>query len=205
MSILHIDIAKPTELCEIMNRYGSDKGNGHHNYTRVYSALFDPMRANTMNVFELGLGTNNLDVPSNMGPYGRPGASLYGWREYFPQSQIYGADVDQRILFQSDRIKTYYTDQLSETAIRGMWSQIDVDFDILIDDGLHTHEGNISFLRHSWHKVKKGGLYIIEDVVKDRIPLYEASLKEMGLPYQVLDIPNPGGNTYDNVLIVMQK
>jgi hypothetical protein len=29
-----------TDLCSIMNQYGSDKGSGHHNYTILYDYLF---------------------------------------------------------------------------------------------------------------------------------------------------------------------
>ena len=142
-----------TELCHIMSKYGSDKGNGWHNYTILYDHLFNNIRYDALNVFEVGLGTNNIDVPSNMGPNGKPGASLYGWREYFKNSNIYGADIDKRILFESNNIKTYYTNQLNANDITNMWLKIDVDFDIIIDDGLHECNANINFLKFSLHKL----------------------------------------------------
>lgn len=65
------DSTIPTELCSIMQKYGSDKGHsqnkGWHNYTTLYSSLFTPIRNKEINIFELGLGTNNTDVPTNMG------------------------------------------------------------------------------------------------------------------------------------------
>ena len=69
-----------TELCEIMTKYGSDKGTGPHNYTILYYELFKNIRYESLNIFELGLGTNNIDTPSNMGKNGKPGASLRGWK-----------------------------------------------------------------------------------------------------------------------------
>ena len=49
-----------------------------------------------INILEIGLGTNNPILVSTMGSNGRPGASLYSFREYLPKSNIYGADVDKK-------------------------------------------------------------------------------------------------------------
>ena len=72
---------------------------------------FQMDKNNNLNIFELGLGTNNTDVAYNMGPSGRPGASLKSWKEFLPNSMIYGADIDKIVLFNEDRIKTFYCDQ----------------------------------------------------------------------------------------------
>ena len=162
---------KSTELCEIMGKNRSDKGHKNlkktHNYTTVYYRLFKDLKHEQLNVFELGLGTNNTDVPSNMGVDGRPGASLYGWSEFFPNANIYGADIDKRVLFNTDRIKTFYCDQTKPEVICGMWEEEelkDKQFDILVEDGLHQHNAQICFFENSIHKIKDGGFYIIEDV-----------------------------------------
>jgi len=116
-------------------------------------------------VFECGLGTNNPNLQSNMTVNGIPGASLRVWRDYFKNAQIYGADIDKDILFQEDRIKTYYVDQLNTRSIEIMWKEIGIqNFDIIIDDGLHTTDANINLFVNSFNKLKKNGIYIIEDV-----------------------------------------
>ena len=116
-------------------------------------------------VFECGLGTNNPNLQSNMTINGIPGASLRVWRDYFKNAQIYGADIDKDILFQEDRIKTYYVDQLNTPSIETMWKNIGINnFDIIIDDGLHTTDANINLFINSFNKLKKNGIYIIEDV-----------------------------------------
>jgi hypothetical protein len=116
-------------------------------------------------VFECGLGTNNPDFRSNMTVDGMPGASLRVWRDYFKNAQIYGADIDKNILFQEDRIKTYYVDQLNTPSIETMWKEIGIqNFDIIIDDGLHATDANINLFINSFDKLKKNGIYIIEDV-----------------------------------------
>lgn len=129
-----------TDLCKIMTDFGSDKGRGHHNYTIYYDKLFNGIKEENLNIFELGLGTNYLDVPSSMGSDGIPGASLRGWKKYFPNSKVFGADIDKRILFEEDRIKTFYCDQTNVRSIQKMWNSEllkDLYFDIIIDDGLH--------------------------------------------------------------------
>ena len=163
-----------TELCEIMGNNKSDKGNKDlaltHNYTTLYHKLLHPWRNRKINIFELGLGTNNTDVPSNMGSSGRPGASLYGWAEYFKNARVYGADIDSRVLFNSPRIKTFYCDQTNADSIKKLWSSpelCDIQFDIIVEDGLHCHDAQICFFENSIHKVNVGGYYIIEDIQHD--------------------------------------
>jgi hypothetical protein len=55
-----------------------------------------------------------------MGRTGTPGASLRAWRDYFPNAEIYGADIDREILFEEERISAFYVNQLSESAILKM-------------------------------------------------------------------------------------
>src|SRR5262245_53073072 len=69
-----VNALAPTRMCRVMTKYGSDKGSDWHNYTTVYSALFEEFRDQPVRIFELGLGTNDPGAPSSMGVYGRPGA-----------------------------------------------------------------------------------------------------------------------------------
>ena len=170
-----------TELCNLMDKFGSDKAS-NHNYTIFYYEILKEKRNDEMNIFELGLGTNNIDIPSNMGENGKPGASLRAWREFFPNSKIYGADVDKKILFKEDRIETFYCDQTKKESIDELWdseSLKNIKFDIIIDDGLHEVKANIKFLKNSFSKLKKGGIYIIEDLMNFNIKEYELRLKEL--------------------------
>jgi len=205
-----------TPLCEIMGNNKSDKGNRNiltcwHNYTTFYYSIFKDMREKPLRVFELGLGTNNTDIPSNMGSHGRPGASLYGWTEFFPNAQIFGADIDKGILFNSDRINTFFCDQTKPEIIKSMWDEekLKEDFDIIIEDGLHTFDANVCFFENSIHKLKPNGYYIIEDIVNTEINLFEDKMKEWetkytNLSFSLLRIPS-NQNKHDNNLLVMCK
>ena len=209
MSAISVDVHKRTELCEIMTRNQSDKGS-FHNYTTVYDKLFSAQRGQPLRLFEMGLGTNNEDVPSNMGRHGRVGASLFGWSEYFPNAAIYGGDVDKRILFTYDRIKTYYCDQTNPKAIRDMWAEPSLSglFDIIIDDGLHTFAANACLLENSLHKLAPGGTYIVEDIRLSDIPLFNAKLPQWKARYpcsfELVQLP-PAVYENDNNLLIVKK
>ena len=96
---------------------------------------------------------------------GKPGASLKVWKDYFVNAQIFGADIDRNILFKEDRIETYHVNQLDQESIIKMWNNIKKkDFDLIIDDGLHNYKAALTLFLNSYEKLKKGGIYIIEDV-----------------------------------------
>jgi hypothetical protein len=155
-------------------------------------------------VFECGLGTNNPDFQSNMTVDGMPGASLRVWRDYFKNAQIYGADIDKDILFQEDRIKTYYVDQLNTPSIGTMWKEIVVqNFDIIIDDGLHTVDANINLFINSFDKLKKNGIYIIEDVHISELNNIMEKLKKFSPELIVLE--NKNVKYRDNNLLIIRN
>jgi hypothetical protein len=202
-----------TELCEIMTKYGSDKGNGPHNYTIFYYELFKNKKNESLNIFELGLGTNNTDVPSNMGKNGKPGASLRGWRDFFINSNIYGADIDKRILFNENRIKTFYCDQKNEKIIKEMWNNEelkDLLFDIIIEDGLHEFQANLKFLTNTLYKLKLGGYYICEDLLPQTIIDFENEFNNLNrtfsnFSFEIIKLENSNNRYNDNNLLVIKK
>lgn len=55
-----------SSLTDIMNKHGSDKGGGHHNYTEYYSTLFEFLRNKPINILEIGIGSLNPNIESNM-------------------------------------------------------------------------------------------------------------------------------------------
>lgn len=208
-----VNVLAPTQPCRIMTKHGSDKGSGSHNYTTIYAALFAQQRHQANRIFELGLGTNNPSLVSTMGASGRPGASLRGWREFFPKSLVYGADIDRDILFGEDRIATFYCDQRDAAGIRDMWAQVDpscTGMDVIVDDGLHTFEGNISFLNGSLSRLRPGGFYVVEDICRTEINRWLGKLDAAYLKlfpnheFAFVELPNPH-NPYDNNLLIAHR
>ena len=196
-----------------MTKYGSDKGGlkSWHNYTTVYSALFKKYRNRPVRIFEMGLGSNSPEIPFTM-RNGRPGASLRGWRELFPRAQVYGADIDRGSLFQEKRIKTFYCDQLDPAVIRQLWSQPDLrdPLDIIIDDGLHTFEGNTCLLEASLDHLSPGGVYVVEDIKRGTIHSWheriETVYSEQYPAYEFVFVALPNAqNDDDNNLLVIRR
>lgn len=163
------------ELAQLCDKYGSDKGSSKrsnhnypwkpHSYTDFYEFLFSQKRIEIETIFECGVGTPDLNFPANMGAFGQAGASLRVWQDYFPKALIYGGDIDSSVLFNEGRIKTYYLDQTDPNSIGSFFQLTTQDeFDLMIDDGLHTFEAGWTLFNHSNHLLKQGGVYIIEDV-----------------------------------------
>jgi len=205
-----------TPLCEIMGRNRSDKGslditNCHHNYTTFYYSIFKNLQNNPLHIFELGLGTTNQNIPSHMEPNGRPGASLYGWAEFFKNATVYGADIDRDILFQTDRIHTHFCDQTKPHIIQQLWEHAELQqlFDIIIEDGLHEYSANVCFFENSIHKLAPNGYFIIEDILNKDIPKFTAIIEQWKVRYPdliftILPIPSTK-NLSDNTLIVIKR
>ena len=153
-------------LKERFDFYGSDKANVHNYHCLYGSILCDGNKAR--NILEIGLGTNNMDVVSHMGKSGRPGASLRAFRDFCPNADIYGADIDRRILFSETRIETYFVDQMDPSTLERLASVLPVRaFDLVVDDGLHSPDANVATLRFALEIVRKHGWVVIEDIGPD--------------------------------------
>jgi demethylmacrocin O-methyltransferase len=82
-------------LDKLAGIYRTDKF-GCHYYTRHYEAYFKPLRYKKLNILEIGIG-------GDQNPNGG-GASLRMWREYFPNSRIYGIDIFPKKIHDEKRI-----------------------------------------------------------------------------------------------------
>jgi hypothetical protein len=206
------------ELAHLCDKYGSDKGSSKkldhnypwkpHSYTDFYEFMFSHRRFEIVTIFECGVGTSNLNFPANMGVFGKAGASLRVWQEYFPKALIYGGDIDSSVLFNEERIKTYYLDQTDPNSIVSFFHLTAQDeFDLMIDDGLHTFEAGWSLFNHSNHLLKQGGVYIIEDVRPSTMKKFlEIDFSSMGFSaHPVLFKGENGALDLSTLLILIKK
>ncbi len=197
-----INLLRPTALCRIMIEQRSDKSlfGNWHNYTAVYSALFNSLRNQPVRLLEMGIGQVT------------PGASLRGWREFFPLARVYGADLDHAVLFGEYRIRTFYCDQLDRAALRELWSQAELhqSMDAIIDDGVHTFEAQTLFIETSLEHLKPGGFLVIEDIESRTLPDWMDRIKavySMQCPtheFILMELPM-SQNSYDNNLLVIRR
>jgi|LakMenE01Jun11ns_1017448.scaffolds.fasta_scaffold9866223_2 hypothetical protein len=204
------------DLARYCDIYGSDKGElkkeGHpypwpsHTYTDVYSRLFSYRRNEVNKIFECGIGTNNPNLISSMGASGMPGASLRVWRDYFPNAIVIGADIDNDVLFEENRIKTFYIDQTNPNTIETFWNLLNLsDFDIIIDDGLHTFEAGKILFENSINYLDSNGYYIIEDVQLENSLKFKEYFKDKGYLVDYVHLYRPLTKLNDNCLIIIRK
>ena len=158
------------KLGDLFNKYGSDKRT--HEYDYLYEMIigsFDKIEL----LVEIGIGSNNKEIISNMSEYGKPGASLRAFRDFLSDANIVGLEYDKNVLFEENNIKTFFYDQNSNESVE-KFSEIYKDkVDILIDDGLHSIVANINSIYLAESILKKDGYLIIEDISQSSINLYK--------------------------------
>ena len=205
-------MSRLNELCEL---HGSDKGGNAknapypwpaHSYSDYIERHFGAFRHYVKSVFECGLGSNDPTVQSNMTKTGRPGASLRVWRDYFPNAQIYGIDIDEKIIFSEDRIQTFHCDQTNILQIEELWKRLPgVEFDLMIDDGLHTFDAGVSLFESSIRKLRSEGVYIIEDVAPGTLVKFYDYFARSDYSVDFVNLHRPGLELKDNSLVVIRK
>ncbi len=141
--------ASPT-LVELCQQFPTDKCPYHHNYVEIYETLFGGLRNAAIRFLEIGV---------------LRGDSVRLWEAYFPNAQVYGIDLDESTTkYNSDRIKIVIADQGSRNDLTRVLETTGRSLDVVLDDGGHAmHQQQIS-LGMLFPAVKKGGLYIVEDV-----------------------------------------
>lgn len=160
-----------TELKVLFDKFGSDKAT-KHNYHLIYGIVLSEKLA-IKSILEIGMGTNNLKVVSNMGKYGKPGASLRAFRDFCINAEIYGTDIDKSILFSEERIATFYLDQTDSKTFQSLKNELPESLDLVIDDGLHSPNANIATLDFGLQIIKKNGWVIVEDISVESLSIWK--------------------------------
>jgi hypothetical protein len=161
------EISFKTPLCELAYQHGNDKcPQIYHSYTPFYYDLFKDCRGSVKKVLEIGIG-----YPACFGKtvedY-KTGSGLYMWRDFFPNAQIIGIDIEPETIFQDDRIQTFICDQTNPESLKELIEKIGSDIDIVIDDGLHSYDSQKSSCKILMPLLNKNVIYIIEDVLQGR-------------------------------------
>lgn len=152
----------PTPLCEIALKYRTDKcPEIKHCYTPFYYEYLKDRCETIKKVLEIGIGCKTT-MPRIDGYV--TGASLYMWREFFPNAQIYGADILPEAIFGDERIKTFLFDETKKEDIERLVRDVGSDVELVIDDGSHAKEHQMYLCATMMPLLNKNVTYIIEDV-----------------------------------------
>lgn len=153
-----------TVLDELARKFETDKGGFHyrygggdsdtcHNYCGVYHKLFGDARESVKHVLEIGINA---------------GSSLRMWKAYFPNAQIVGLDSDAKCLVHGeDRIRCIGADQGSPESLCVAMGQLSPEaglFDMIIDDGSHFRDHQITSMKTLLPFLAPWGVYVIEDL-----------------------------------------
>lgn len=141
-------------LVNLFDKHKCDKGSLRHRYDRVYEPTFESIRNKELNLLEIGIFK---------------GDSLKAWINYFPNANLFGIDIFTRVKPEDIQILKHPrvswckcnslqgpNDDFQEMAKNG--------FDIIIDDGLHTHDAQYKTFKNFVPYLNDGGIYFIEDV-----------------------------------------
>ena len=146
-------------LDKLFQKFNSDKGSNFilnqkkivsHNYSIFYEKYFSIYKNKKINFLELGSHE------------GRGIASFYF---FFPNAKIIGANINPfQMKFKSKRINELYIDVSSKKIINHFSKHIKEDFDIIIDDASHNLRDILITFSKLFEKLRKGGIYVIEDI-----------------------------------------
>jgi len=158
-------------LCQIAEKYGTDKGLAIHGYTPHYNEAFEHRRHAVRHVFELGI-CGPPDVPSKT-----IGASLRMWADYFPNATITGVDVNPKWMVRASRIYTFMADEthpytMSGPLHAGLWigNYEKFGYDLIIDDAIHDPKEQLLALNTMLPFLADDGIYAMEDVCPWKLP-----------------------------------
>jgi len=178
-------------LSEIYKSYmpgeagGGDKGTTH-TYIDEYEHLLKDYRDKST-VLEIGIHL---------------GHSCEMWCEYFTNSTIVGVDIINNGI-DTDHIpyKAIFADATSPDILSHIK---DYTFDVIIDDGSHKFEDQISSYNILKHKLSPTGIYIIEDI--DNLDLHRIQFESIDNSKVVSIIDNRSKKgRYDDVLVVIKN
>ena len=201
-------------LREIIAKYdinGHEKDGGtdkdtFHSYIELYEQLLAPFVDKAITLVEIGI---------------QYGGSMLLWQDYLPKAQLIFVDnvncIHPKILDHLDRgrssilFQDAYNDigaddvnYLAETGPSG-------GIDFIIDDGPHTLQSQIDFLRLYLPLLNKGGVALIEDVQDVQwFPYLEWEVENAGsefaleFTFEQVDLRHVKGR-YDDLVFVVKR
>ena len=119
-------------------------------YFDIYHSHFSKYRNKKVTILEFGVFH---------------GGSLQMWKKYFgKKARIIGVDINPKCKDLTEKqIEIYIGDQENRAFLRKLAKEIG-EVDIVIEDGGHTMKQQINTFEEIYPIVKKGGIFLIEDL-----------------------------------------
>lgn len=165
--------------------YGANDKNSTHSYLSTYDKVLDPYR-NGCTFMEIGLAT---------------GDSIELFDQYLENSVIFGIDIS--IVFEPKHYKNdvliIETDATKAKVLEYFGE--DVKFDVIIDDGSHQTQDQIDTFNLLKGKMKKGGIYIIEDLLA--LDIERNNYLALSKNVEIVDLRHVKGR-FDDALVIIR-
>lgn len=170
-----------------------------HSYIDAYESLFSSKRETATNVLEIGIG-----------PYMPNGGSILMWAGYFAKAKVHAVDIIPMgsvhpALIPHPRIHLHtQNDAYDSRFFTNTFLSKGEKFDIMVDDGPHTIESMVTFIKMYSQLLKEDGILVVEDVQSiDWIQtLREATPEHLKSYIEVYD-RRPVKGRYDDILFVI--
>lgn len=145
----YLYIKNVDSLNEIGIKFDTDKHSELHDFLTLYERRFNYLRNLDIVFFEIGV---------------LRGGSIKMWREYFPLAKIVGIDMDNDCSkLQTSDITIRIGNASDPIFLEKLISEFSSPT-IVIDDGSHRWDHQITTFKYLFPLLKPGGLYIIEDI-----------------------------------------
>lgn len=138
-----------------LRRYFKERQTGRgiwkwDHYFDIYHRYFQKFVGRNVKIMEIGIYS---------------GGSLELWRNYFgEQVLIYGVDIEKEcIAYNNEFTKILVGDQGDRSFLRSIVSATQ-SIDILVDDGSHIPEHQISTFEEIFPYIRPGGVFLCEDI-----------------------------------------
>lgn len=183
-------------LIELADNTRTDK-NTVHSYLELYQKILSPKQYTAKNVLEVGICD---------------GGSIKLWSDFFTNATVYGLDImNKNNVWEKIQNKSnivLYTERNAYDAdfFKQAFLDKNIRFDFMLDDGPHTLESMLSFIRLYSQVMTDDGILIIEDVqdinwisnLTNEVPIH---LKPFVKVYDLR--PNKG--RYDDIVFTIDR
>lgn len=166
-----------------LKNYKTDKNSIHSYIENVYDQLLSKKR-NSTNILEIGVGE---------------GGSILLWRDYFINATIDAVDINDCSKFiDTNRINHIIGDAYTKDFVCDLKNK----YDIIIEDGPHTLDSMVFFVKNYLNLLRYDGIAIIEDVKSDTwIDIIKENVPN-NFTLDVIDLRDIKGRFDDLVLVV---
>ena len=161
-------------LSDLAKKHGTDKCSpGSHtffnkNYLDIYARYIEVIRNQPIRFLEIGVLN---------------GKSLAMWREYFPNAEIHGIDIEPECKKYEDKVAKKFVhilDCSDDVALNEFKQKFTGYFDVILDDGSHINVITKKTFDYLYFCLKSEGIYMIEDLscaylgneFKDHVPYW---------------------------------